>query len=64
MKVLVTVIALCLALASSASYAAEKDATKSDAAKADAAKADAAKTDAREAGGDAGLQADQSSEHR
>jgi hypothetical protein len=45
MKVLVTVIALCLVLAFSASYAAEKDATKSDAAKADAAKADAAKSE-------------------
>jgi len=33
MKVLVTVIALCLALASSVSYTAEKDAAKSDAAK-------------------------------
>jgi hypothetical protein len=49
MKVLVTLIALCLALASSASYAADEDTAKADAAKADAAKADAAKADAAKA---------------
>ncbi len=43
MKVLVTVIALCLALASSASYAAEEAAAEADTAKSDAAKSDAAK---------------------
>jgi hypothetical protein len=44
MKVLVTVIALCIALASSASHAADKDAAKAEAAKADAAKSEPAKT--------------------
>jgi hypothetical protein len=44
MKVLVTVIALCLALASSASYATEKDAAEKAATKADAAKSEPAKT--------------------
>ncbi len=43
MKVLVTVIALCLALASSASYAAEKDADEKAATKADSAKSNAEK---------------------
>jgi hypothetical protein len=43
MKVLVTVIALCLALAPSAPYAAEKDADEKTASKADAAKSDTAK---------------------
>jgi hypothetical protein len=44
MKALVTVITLCLALAFSASNAAEEDAVKTDAAKADATKAEPAKT--------------------
>jgi hypothetical protein len=43
MKALVPVIALCLALASSTSYAAEEAADKSDAAKENAAKSDATK---------------------